>query len=86
MSEPKKLPRGITLPAPGLYRVRVHWHGQDVHIGNYSKLKYAEAALDRARLEMANKTFIPPGIERRSSHGARAASHSGARRSSAQPP
>jgi integrase len=65
MSEPKKLPRGITLPAPGLYRVRVHWHGQDVHIGNYSKLKYAEAALDRARLEMANKTFIPPGIERR---------------------
>lgn len=55
-----KLPRGITVPRPGRWRVRVFHDGKLHSLGIYDSLTDARAVLAIAKGEQARGTFVPP--------------------------
>lgn len=57
--------RGLQQLPTGMWRVRVFYRGKQHHIGCYERRKYAEAALDRVRLQIAMGTFIPPSVQKK---------------------
>ena len=65
VAKPVKLPRGISVTAEGLFRVRIYWRGKQHSIGNYYTRGDAKAAMAIARSEMARGIFVPPSERQR---------------------
>lgn len=61
----EKLPSGVTLLPNGRYRVRITFEGRQYEIGSWQKPVQARAALDRALLQKAAGTFVPPAKRRK---------------------